>query len=233
MPLVIYGAPVSQPARAVMWLCMMHALPFQLNLTVPGQRSQGGAQSTEYLRINPWGNIPSIDDDGFTLYEANTIMCYLADKHGWTDVYPTDLRQRARVNQYLHWHHEHSRKLSLNLIAPVLRRIPASPKDEVLLTEAKNVLWDLETYKGSNAFMCGDAPTLADISAYCEVGQLQPQFLDMMEFTEFGKLQAWMARMQTLVGHDEAHAGLSQFAPKFKALQAKRAASSNASLSKL
>lgn len=38
-----------------------------------------------------------------TLFESPAIMGYLCDKNGWSDMYPTKLVPRARVNQYLHW----------------------------------------------------------------------------------------------------------------------------------
>lgn len=38
-----------------------------------------------------------------TLFESPAIMGYLCDKNGWSDMYPTELVPRARVNQYLHW----------------------------------------------------------------------------------------------------------------------------------
>ena len=61
MVLFIYGAPVSQPVRAVMWACIMHGLPYELKLTLPRRKEAGvGAQHPDYLKMNPWGNIPTI-----------------------------------------------------------------------------------------------------------------------------------------------------------------------------
>ena len=65
-----------------MWACLMHRLPFELKLTLPRRTEPGlGARHPGYLRLNPWGTIPTIDDEGFVLYEAAAILCYLAEKH--------------------------------------------------------------------------------------------------------------------------------------------------------
>ena len=49
--------------------------------------------SAEFRKINPIGVVPVIDDDGFRLRESNTIVRYLAEKHGRADLYPKDLQQ--------------------------------------------------------------------------------------------------------------------------------------------
>ena len=45
------------------------------------------------------------------------ILCYLAQRHGWEGLYPTKLRERASVDEYLHWHHANAREYA----APVPR----------------------------------------------------------------------------------------------------------------
>jgi glutathione S-transferase len=47
--------------------------------------------------------VPVIDEDGFILRESNTIVRYLASKHGRNDLYPTELRQRALVECWMDW----------------------------------------------------------------------------------------------------------------------------------
>jgi glutathione S-transferase len=52
------------------------------------------------------GIIPALESScGAHLTESAAILAFLADKHGWSDLYPTDITQRAKVNEYMHWHH--------------------------------------------------------------------------------------------------------------------------------
>ena len=73
------------------------------------------SKKADYLRdVNPRGTVPAIDDEGVVLWESHAIMIYLAEKHGWRDLWPEDLQHRARVNQYLHFHHRNTRELVIN-----------------------------------------------------------------------------------------------------------------------
>ena len=116
-PLTLYGVPFSQPVRAVMWLMLFKRLPFEIVMINPGSKGDNGSRNPNYLAKNPGGTIPTIEesDTGFTLGEAHAIMTYLSRKHGWTDVYSEDDRVRARIDQYLHYHHRNIRDTSLGL----------------------------------------------------------------------------------------------------------------------
>jgi glutathione S-transferase len=52
-----------------------------------------------YLALNPVGGIPALDDDGFVLAESHAILRYLAESRD--DLYPTGVRERARVDEFL------------------------------------------------------------------------------------------------------------------------------------
>lgn len=71
--LVIYGAPSSQPSRAVYWACLMRGLPFELIRTELGQ--MGSAERIQ--QANPTGQIPTVEDGDFSLYEMPAILVYL------------------------------------------------------------------------------------------------------------------------------------------------------------
>ena len=49
------------------------------------------------------GVVPVIDDGAFRLRESNTIVRYLAEKHGRADLYPKDLETRATIESWMDW----------------------------------------------------------------------------------------------------------------------------------
>ena len=107
MMITLYAHPASQPARSVIWACVIKSLPIQLQT------------SAQHLgNVNPRRQMPAIDDQGFTLTEMPAILTYLADKHGWDDLYPQDLHTRARIHAYLHAHHSLTRLATMKLMAP-------------------------------------------------------------------------------------------------------------------
>ena len=64
----------------------------------------------EFKKLNPNGKVPAILDHGFNLYESHTILRYLATSRDCPDHwYPTDFKKRAKINEYLDWHHNNIR----------------------------------------------------------------------------------------------------------------------------
>jgi glutathione S-transferase len=214
-PLILYGVPFSQPVRAVMWLMIHKRLPFEMVLINPGSSGDNGSRNPTYLAKNPGGTIPCIEEPetGFTLGEAHAIMCYLAQKHGWTDVYPEDLQQRAKVDWYLHYHHRNIRDASTGLVAPKIRKdlnIPEVMQQAALATLTR-ALQVLETgWLADSRFLVGDTMTIADIAAYVEIGQLQPQFTNVYDFEALPNVRRWLADMTHIDGHDDVHVVLAE-----------------------
>jgi len=62
----------------------------------------GGAHRTpEFLRMNPAGKLPILEDDGFVVAESTAILEYLEERHPTPSLLPGDLRGRARVRQLM------------------------------------------------------------------------------------------------------------------------------------
>ena len=70
--LVVYGAPASQPTRAVVWACLIHDLPIEVHA---GPQMRGEA----FRRLNPKSQMPTVVDGDFVLYEMPAILAYLSD----------------------------------------------------------------------------------------------------------------------------------------------------------
>ena len=161
----LYGVPFSQPVRAVMWVMLMKKMPFEMVMTNPGSKGENGTRHPDYLAKNPGGTIPCIEEpeSGFTLGEAHAIMTYLARTQGWTDLYPEDEHQRAKIDQYLHYHHRNVRDASPGLIAPKVRKdlnIPESFQQSARAT-LTSALKTLEaSYLADNDYLMGDSVTL-------------------------------------------------------------------------
>ena len=213
--LILYGVPFSQPVRAVMWLLLMKRMPFKMILINPGSSGETGSRNPNYLKKNPGGTIPCIEepDTGFTLGEAHAILTYLSRKHGWTDVYPEDEQVRARIDWYLHYHHRNVRDASLGLVAPKIRKDLNIP--EVIQSSSqrtlRSALKSLDTgWLAEHEFLVSDTVTLADIAAYVEIGQLQAQFTNLYDFSPYPNVQRWLGAMAAVDSHDDVHKVLSE-----------------------
>ncbi len=214
-PVILYGVPFSQPVRAVMWLMLYKNTPFEMVLINPGSKGETGSRNPAYLAKNPGGTIPTIEepDSGFVLAEAHAIMCYLSNKHGWHDVYPADHQQRARVDWYLNYHHRNVRDASIGLVAPKIRKDLNIPESTQQMAQATltNALRAMDSgWLANGRYLAGDQLSLADFAAYVEIGQLQPSFTNVYDFSPFPNVQRWLQDMQAVDGHDDVHVVLAE-----------------------
>lgn len=141
----------------------------------------GDMSKPEYLAIHPAGKIPGMDDDGFTLFESNTIIKYLADKKG-NDLYPKALKQRAVIDQWTDFSNIHignaiSKVLGNKIFAPMF----GMPVDEQSMADGlkffEKFLPIIDTQLGKNKYLASDILSLADITLFsilepCEVAEL-------------------------------------------------------------
>ena len=211
----IHGVPLSQAVRAVLWVLFNKELPFELVLTVPGSKAENGTRHPDYLNKFPNGTIPALEDPqtGFLLAESHAIMCYLCNKYEWVDLYPKGHEERAKIDDFLHYHHRNIKEASLAYFAPMARPDLGLTDDVINMAKRlfKNGLNALETqWLKKNNYICGDKATIADIAAYVEVGQLQSQFTNLFNFEPFPNINRWLERMTQMKGHDDVHLVLSE-----------------------
>ena len=64
----------------------------------------GVNNTPEYKAMNPNGLVPTIDDDGFILWESHAIVRYLARKHGTGKLWPSDARIAADADRWMEWY---------------------------------------------------------------------------------------------------------------------------------
>jgi glutathione S-transferase len=212
MSIKLYANLISQPSRAVEWVMRLKHLQHELVLTDFGSPT---FSSPEFLAMNPNGLIPVLQDGGFSLFEGNAILQYLAEKFSWPDLYPADVQARAKVNQYLHWHHTNARHITPKVLVPLMhtKQNVATPEEAVLVKDTPALLTRLvelmENFLVTDFVAESDHPTIADFAAYCEFVQME--LMGIFDYALYPKFAAWMQRMKKLPFHDEIHATLDTF----------------------
>jgi len=71
----IFGAPLSPYVARVMLACKYKGITYKLEMP------EGGIKSDEYLKINPFGKIPTLKDKDYVLFESGVIIHYLDKKY--------------------------------------------------------------------------------------------------------------------------------------------------------
>jgi len=98
--LKIWGRANSSNLKKVTWLCEEMGLPYE---RIDAGMAFGVVGTPEYRKLNPNGLVPTIDDDGFILWESNAIVRYLAAKHSAGKLWPNDLEARADSDRWMDW----------------------------------------------------------------------------------------------------------------------------------
>jgi glutathione S-transferase len=206
----LYGVPLSAPFRGVEILLKLLNVPFEV---VPIDPLKGEQRKPEFLAVNPLGQIPAIQEGDFTLGESNAILLYLHAAHsGTASFYPLDPKLRAKVDQFLHWHHAGARKVSWLgfgiLIAPTLgMQLPPTFVQEQRDNVAK-ALTTMERWLTAHSYLAGEEITLADVAAYPEVDQGRLVDLDL---TSYPHVQAWMGRLGEMPAFQESTGAVTAF----------------------
>jgi glutathione S-transferase len=98
--LKVYGRANSINVRKVLWMLGELGVEYEREDWGRGFRP---TDDPVFRAINPVGVVPVIDDGDFRLRESNTIVRYLAEKHGRGDLYSKDLRARATTESFMDW----------------------------------------------------------------------------------------------------------------------------------
>jgi glutathione S-transferase len=95
--LKLYGQYRSRAFR-VAWLCKESNIPYEhVNVTINMEGAT--CKDPEYVALNPNARVPTIDDDGFIMWESGAINLYLAEKYK-SPLWPADLKGKGRMLQW-------------------------------------------------------------------------------------------------------------------------------------
>jgi len=95
----LYYHPLSATSRPILQFCANAGITYE---AIVIDLMTGEHFKEPYASLNPNCMVPAIDDDGFVLTESSAILKYLAEKYQ-SSTYPSDLKQRARVNEMIDW----------------------------------------------------------------------------------------------------------------------------------
>jgi glutathione S-transferase len=167
--LKIWGRTNSVNVKKVLWAAEELGLEYQ---RIDAGLQFGVNKTPEYLKMNPTGLVPTIEEDGFVLWESHTIVRYLAAKHGAGKLAPSDLRRRAEAERWMDWTYTFQRELQRPLFWALVRT-PLEKRDPDAIEAARKTCADLlripERYLAERPFLAGEALTIGDIPLGCHV----------------------------------------------------------------
>ena len=162
--LQIFGKAESINVAKVLWTCAELGVDFEREDWGAGYRSPNDAA---FLAINPNGMVPAIRDGDFVLWESNSIIRYLAAQYGGESLYPSDPKQRARVDQWIDWQASDLNASWRYAFSALVRKLPGySDEKEIaksLESWGRNMAILDRQLAATGAYVAGADFTLADI----------------------------------------------------------------------
>ena len=162
--LKIWGRNTSSNVQKVIWALAEMRLPFE-RMDVGG--AFGKTKDPFYLAMNPNSLVPTLEEeDGFTMWESNSIVRYLAGKHGNRTLEPADLKTRARAQMWMDW--------QLSVMSPAITpvfwgliRTAPEKRDPTAIEAGKEKTVTaakiMDAQLGKTKFMAGDEFSYGDI----------------------------------------------------------------------
>lgn len=190
MGLKIYGSARSRATR-VLWLAKELGLTFE---HVALAANDPKLKAPEFLKINPTGRIPAIEDDGVAMGESLAINLHLARKYGQKanpSLAPASIAEEARILQWTCW-------ALTDLEGPMgtvyLHRgfLPEDKRDakvaEAAEAQAQKPLTMLDGVLAKSAYLLGDRFTVADLNL---AGVLSLTRMGAIDMSKFPHVAAW------------------------------------------
>jgi glutathione S-transferase len=199
--LTIYGVYRSRASRNI-WLANELGIPFKLvpvmqlyRLTPEAAKTTMHTKSPEFLKVNPNGHIPAVDDDGLVLSESQAINLYLAKKHGGP-LAPANATEDAQMTMWALWA---AIEVEPHAIQILYHRVGNKPEDRdpkiaAASSEALRAPFAvLDKQLAASGYIVGGRFTVADINT-AEIVRYASPAPELFEAAP--RVKAWLAACQ-------------------------------------
>ncbi|KAF2992098.1 glutathione S-transferase family protein [Methylocystis sp. MJC1] len=187
--LTLYGQARSRASRSL-WALEEIGVPYQHIPIQPYTESR----SAEYLRVNPNGHVPCLNDNGFVLWESLAINLYLAETYAGASLWPADEKGRARMYQWTLWA---ANEIEPRIIGVARSLSKKEPEPVAAWVEQISAALRILDDSLRQPYLLGDDFTVADInlaSTLREPGETGISSIEEIDVTPFPNVTHWLDR---------------------------------------
>ena len=186
----LYYHPLSTFSRRVRIALAEKQIAYEAIIVDMAQKKH---KDPAYLALNPYGRVPTLEENGFVLYESTAILNYLEATRAESPLAPADLRQRALVDMHMKLCDIQMTRHTGTIIFPK-RFLPKEKWNEAAMAAAKSEIEShlaiLDRHLAGKQYLVAEQFTLADI---CYLPFLE--FLPLMEIVPPPAVAAWRERL--------------------------------------
>jgi glutathione S-transferase len=187
--IVVHGTELSGHAHRVVLLLRMLGLPYRFAVAPPEIR-----RSPEFLKLNPLGQIPVLEDGPLVLADSNAIMVYLVRRYApgspWL---PDEPVAAAQVQRWLSI--AAGEVMHGCAIARAIKQFNAPFDHKQAARLAERLLRFMEGHLAGRTWLAADHPTLADLACYSYVAHVPEGGVSLAPYPS---VRAWLARVEAL-----------------------------------
>jgi glutathione S-transferase len=188
----LYHHPLSGHSHRARLFLSLLGVPHELVLV---DLAKGAHKAPDFLKINPFGQVPVLDDNGTIVTDSVAILVYLAKKLNRSDWLPEEPLAAAKVQKWL--------SVAAGEIAygPAAARLitvfGANFRPEEVLTRAHNILKQIDATLATQDFIAASRPTIADVALYSYIASAPEGNVDL---SGYAHVRAWLKRIEDLPG---------------------------------
>ena len=191
-PIKLYSFPLSGHAHRARLMLSLLDLPSDV---IDVDLKQGAHKQPDFLALNPFGQVPVLDDSGTVVSDSNAILVYLARRYGGESWLPSDAAGAAAVQR---WLSVAAGQIAFGPAAARLVTVFGAKKnvDEVIAL-AHSVLKVMEAVLQRRPYLAGNAVSIADVAAYTYIAHAPEGNVSLQDYPG---VRAWLARIEALPG---------------------------------
>lgn len=192
-PVKLYRHPLSGHAHRVELFLALLRVPHELVFV---DLAKGAHKQPEFLAINPFGQVPAIDDNGTVLSDSNAILIYLAKQYDKTGRWlPSEPVAAAKVQR---WLSVAAGPLASGPATARLITVFGAPYDaDTTIARSHALLRVIDQELAASKFLAGDVPTIADVACYTYVAHAPEGNVSL---ADYANVRAWLVRIEALPG---------------------------------
>jgi glutathione S-transferase len=192
---VLYGPPFPGYVKVIRLVFEEKSVPYNLS-------TFDFPPPAEYLNLNPFNKVPTLQHDDFVLYETVAIARYIDERFDGLALQPTDVKQRARMAQVVSIMDQLGAPMMLRTVYQqrFIEKVLKQPHDEVAIQEglkqSKLCLKVFQDILQDNRYMMGSELTLADLFIAPNIYYFDDTLEGEVMLNHFPQIRHWMERMK-------------------------------------
>ena len=192
-PIKLYRNPKSGHCHRVELMLALLGLPYE---TIDLDMANGAHKAPDYLKISPFGLVPAIDDNDYTLADSNAILVYLVETYAkeahWL---PKDAKGAAEVQRWLTVAADNI--YSGSCAARLVKVFNAPIDHSAAVKKAHDLFKVMDAHLAGRDWLATDTITIADVAGYSYIAHAPEGGVDLAPYPNIG---AWLGRIENQPG---------------------------------